>query len=396
MGCVKLQLGLLAGLLAAMGLAVPACDNDRQARLERDVRALQDEMQELKRSRADHRARLEELSARMMLLQDRVESEEVASARVLRRQQSGLPEDLPVIRIGPSDAERSEGSYSVIRFAGSDARAEKPVPARPAPAPAPAERRPFSVETANHAGIDPGERLPVTPLPPPPQGAPALAAATQQPAPEPRRVRPAAAPAAVAPVPAAPEPTVAGPKAEPAPRSSNVLAPARPAGEAQPVAELPAPGAAGEQLSRSPAPTPGDAGLPPQDDGPPPPPAGDAQGEYKLAFSLYQSGKLQQARQVFERFTRLYPKHDLTDNSYYWMGEISYKEKRFEEALELFGTVIETYPTGNKVPDAFLKIGLCYINLGKEDAARKILQQVQTIFPESPAAQIASSHLKLL
>jgi len=402
----KSQQGLLAGLAVTAALLGPSCLDQRQAALERDVQSLREEIQELKRSRTEHRARLAELTSKLQLVQDRLESQEASTEQL-----GFAPGDLPVIRVGPADAAGGRGSYSVIRRSGGApterSRPEERAPAAPARQ-EPAGKRPFSVEHANRAGIDPGERLPAAPLPPPATFAPAPSSAdaaasttgTMGTTPALGGVAGAAAPApggSEAPAAAAPPPL-------PPPA---VLASTRPADD--PARSL-APGAAARPTLRAPAPGPAPVALaagapvplgqaappPPEDDGPPPPPAGNPQQEYQQAYTLYQGGRFSQARQVFERFTTRYPAHDLTDNSFYWMGEISYKQKRFEEALELFSKVIEVFPTGNKVPDAFLKIGLCYLNLGREDAARKILQQVQTIFPESEAARIAISHLKLL
>lgn len=352
-----LALGLLAG-----------CGGARQQQLERDLRELQGEVQELKRSRTEQRARLEELAGRLLLLQDRLETEQLVARPGPRREQ------LPVIRLGPEESP-SEGTYSVLGRAASPA---SPPPGaapgrRPAPPPPAPSKRPFSVETANHAGIDPGERLARREVPPP---------ASLAPLPDP------AAPAAPAAVPAPGPPPGAAREPPPAVASAEAPLPPGLTSGAVPAALTAAPARPAPAATRAPQAFP--------EDGPPPRAAKDPEQEYKTAYALFQAGKFGQSRQVFLRFAATYPDHDLTDNSLYWLAEISYKLHRYEEALQMFGKVIETYPTGNKIPDAFLKVGLCYLNLGKGDAARKILQQVRTIFPESPAAQIASSHLKLL
>ena len=161
--------------------------------------------------------------------------------------------------------------------------------------------------------------------------------------------------------------------------------------------------AAGPERRPAPAPTAAAGPLPPPPQLPAPPPQAAlptplraAKAEYERAFRAYQQSEHGLAQRLFERFVKLHPRSDLTDNALYWHGEMHYKQRRYSRAIELFGQVVEQHPTGNKVPDSFLKIGLCYQNLGKPDAARKILEQVRSIFPESRAAEIAATRLESL
>ncbi len=114
-----------------------------------------------------------------------------------------------------------------------------------------------------------------------------------------------------------------------------------------------------------------------------------AAGEYRKAYELTTKGKYEQARKAFESFVAKYPTHQLADNSYYWMGECLYAQKRYLEALQAFQTVIRDYPDGNKVPDAMLKTGLCYQNLGEMAHARRVLDQVVEMYPQSAPARVA-------
>ena len=75
------------------------------------------------------------------------------------------------------------------------------------------------------------------------------------------------------------------------------------------------------------------------------------------------------------------------------MGDANYDQGKFNDALELFQDVLRKYPLGNKVPDAMVKVGLCFQNLGKKRQARQILEQVIAIYPDSQAASVAASRL---
>ena len=56
-------------------------------------------------------------------------------------------------------------------------------------------------------------------------------------------------------------------------------------------------------------------------------------------------------------------------------------------------TVPELYPGGNKVPDALLKLGLCYQGLNNPKGAEKTLRQLVDAYPQSTAAQIGRQKL---
>lgn len=118
------------------------------------------------------------------------------------------------------------------------------------------------------------------------------------------------------------------------------------------------------------------------------------------AESLYREGmdalrmkQYGEAKTAFERLLREAPEDGLADNALYWLGESNYDQGKYRDALGLFQDVLRRYPLGNKVPDAMVKVGLCFQNLGNRAQARQILEQVLAIYPESPAAAVAASRL---
>jgi TolA-binding protein len=58
--------------------------------------------------------------------------------------------------------------------------------------------------------------------------------------------------------------------------------------------------------------------------------------------------------------------------------------------------VITRYPTGNKVPRAMLKAGFALLQLGREDQAKAMFQQVIDAYPLSSEADQAKTKLKKL
>lgn len=121
-----------------------------------------------------------------------------------------------------------------------------------------------------------------------------------------------------------------------------------------------------------------------------------AASEYRKAYELVQKSRFPQAQKQLEAFVTRWPTHQLADNALYWLGETLYAQKKYLEALQAFQRVIRDYPDGNKVPDAMLKTGLCYQNLGEPTQARKVLLQVAEIYPGSGAAGIALERARSL
>jgi tol-pal system protein YbgF len=122
---------------------------------------------------------------------------------------------------------------------------------------------------------------------------------------------------------------------------------------------------------------------------------GDAAANgYRAAVELVKAGKHDDAVVALRAFIGNHPRHDYADNAQYWLGEAEYAQQDFARALTEFRKVIEVYPRGNKVPDALLKVGYCYLALGQGEKARAVLEQVVTLFPKSEPATLAAKRLE--
>jgi tol-pal system protein YbgF len=121
---------------------------------------------------------------------------------------------------------------------------------------------------------------------------------------------------------------------------------------------------------------------------------GDPGGEYRAAVALLKGGDPIGAVTALRAFLARYPRHDYADNAQYWIGEAFYVQQDYGRALIEFRTTIETYPRGNKVPDALLKVGYCYLALGQGDKARAVLEQVVSLYPKTEPATLAARRLE--
>lgn len=162
-----------------------------------------------------------------------------------------------------------------------------------------------------------------------------------------------------------------------------------------------APGAAPAAEARPAAPP---AGEPEKKAGEPavapavPPPAGNVspQDAYNAAYNDYLKGNYDLAMEGFRLYRAQFPDSPLADNALYWIGECFYSQKKFEESIGQFNDLILTYPQGDKVPAAYLKKGLAYLEIGKTEEAAAAFKLLTAKFPLAEETRLARDKLKEL
>ncbi|HEY2746156.1 MAG TPA: tol-pal system protein YbgF [Polyangia bacterium] len=126
------------------------------------------------------------------------------------------------------------------------------------------------------------------------------------------------------------------------------------------------------------------------------PPAAEPLALYKSAYDDLRAGKHEAAEHGFREFVKKYPHHDYADNAQYWLGECFYDQRAFDKAAPEFRAVVQRWPSGNKAPDAMLKLGFSLLALGDVDKGRATLRAVDTTYPHTEAARLASERLAQL
>ncbi len=120
---------------------------------------------------------------------------------------------------------------------------------------------------------------------------------------------------------------------------------------------------------------------------------GDPALLYRSAYHELMAGKPDIAEAKFGEFLRRFPKHSYADNAQYWIGECYYGRRNFERAASEFRAVVTRYPTGNKAPDALLKLGYCLLQLGREKEGQELLAQIPVAYPGTDAARLAEERM---
>jgi tol-pal system protein YbgF len=123
-------------------------------------------------------------------------------------------------------------------------------------------------------------------------------------------------------------------------------------------------------------------------------PVSDERAAYQKAFDMLKEGRYKMANTAFKDFIDQYPESSYAGNSQYWLGESNYVTRQFEQAVIEFSAVLKKYPSSNKIPDAMLKLGYTYYELGRFAEARKMLEQLRKQNSNSTAARLAGKRLE--
>ncbi len=152
-------------------------------------------------------------------------------------------------------------------------------------------------------------------------------------------------------------------------------------------APAPGPGSTGGSSGATPA-NPGGApssGTPPS-----------ADTLYSNGLRDYTGGKYDLARQEFLDYLRYYPETDLASNAQFYLGEILYAQKQYQQAIGEYDKVLQNYPRSFKLAPARLKKGMALVELGQKASAVREFREVVRRFPGTEEERRARAKLREL
>lgn len=137
---------------------------------------------------------------------------------------------------------------------------------------------------------------------------------------------------------------------------------------------------------------------------PAPPPAAEAPGTPPpgiSAASLYQdarrdksSGNSDLALKGFTDYLAWFGSTDAAPEAQYFIGEILYEQKKYQEALQAFDKVLEAYPRNPKTLDAHFMKGRSLVRLGQRNEGADEFREIVRLSPKSDIAARARVELK--
>ena len=144
-------------------------------------------------------------------------------------------------------------------------------------------------------------------------------------------------------------------------------------------------------------PNPGVASQPPQaGNSVPAMPAMSADTLYQNALRDFSTGKYDLARQEFGDYIKNFHTNDLASNAQFYLGEISYAQGDYQDAITQYEIVTGNYPKSFKLAAALLKKAFAEVELGMKSTGIRDLREVLRRFPGSDEARRAQAKLKEL
>jgi tol-pal system protein YbgF len=117
---------------------------------------------------------------------------------------------------------------------------------------------------------------------------------------------------------------------------------------------------------------------------------------YNNALRDYNANNNDLATQEFSDYIKFYPNTDLAGNCYFYLGEIEFRQAKYDQAAQSYDQVLQNFPSGNKAASAELKKGFSLIELGKQDDGVASLRHVIQRYPKSNEALQARERLRKL
>ena len=141
----------------------------------------------------------------------------------------------------------------------------------------------------------------------------------------------------------------------------------------------------------TPSPTASTAGSSPMPAGAP-----SADTLYSNGLRDITSGKYDLARAEFLDYLKYYGDTDLASNAQFYLGEIAYSQKQYQQALGEYDKVLNNYPKSFKLAPARLKKGMALDKLGQKAAAVREFREVIRRYPNTEEDRQARAKLKEL
>ncbi|WP_353683841.1 tol-pal system protein YbgF [Thermodesulfovibrio sp. 3907-1M] len=119
----------------------------------------------------------------------------------------------------------------------------------------------------------------------------------------------------------------------------------------------------------------------------------DPKAIYDSAHIDMKNKNFASAREKFQEIIKNYPDFELLPNSYFWVGETYYNEKKYEDAILAYEEFLKRYPKHDKAPGALLKEGMAFLELKDKKTAKVVFERVIERYPQSKEAEIAQQKI---
>ena len=118
--------------------------------------------------------------------------------------------------------------------------------------------------------------------------------------------------------------------------------------------------------------------------------------DFDAALATLRRGEFALAQTTFLDFIKRYPESGYRPSALFWLGNSQYALKAYREAIINFKSVVAIAPDHVRSPEAALSIANCQVELKDAKSARKTLEDLIKVYPQSEAASVANDRLSKL
>src|SRR5215510_2429809 len=115
---------------------------------------------------------------------------------------------------------------------------------------------------------------------------------------------------------------------------------------------------------------------------------------FAVAYSDYSRGNDALALSEFRQYVGTYPDSELVDNAEYWIGDILYAQKKYQDAVDAFIRVFDISPKGDKAAIALYKRALALAEMGRREEAMAQLDALVKAYPKRQESEMARQRLQ--
>jgi tol-pal system protein YbgF len=114
---------------------------------------------------------------------------------------------------------------------------------------------------------------------------------------------------------------------------------------------------------------------------------------YQSALSDYEGAHYRLASGEFSDVVRYYPQDELAGNAQFYIGEIDYRQTKYEDAIKAYDQMLEQFAGNPKAPAAELHKAYAELATSQKTAAIRDLRSLIARYPQTPEAEQARSRM---
>lgn len=111
---------------------------------------------------------------------------------------------------------------------------------------------------------------------------------------------------------------------------------------------------------------------------------------WRLGSTAFEAGRYNDAIDIFKRLTQTYPTHDRADDALYFRGQAYSNLKDWEKAIGIYQQLVDKYPDGSFTDDGLYFAALAAQQLKQCTEARTYLGIIKSKYPKSNVAKQAA------